>query len=256
MFRYIFKDINEIVPFQNGRILWYTLTDSYFWMECGDTELLTYSAAFKNRHLADKPLPYTDYYLASIVQSIMELLPEIKADIPQRVFAKINTLEKFQTYIETIKTHFQYIVSQNGIQLWESASRLVNQRLDTTLLTGGPEIYFLRHGDKMYIRWFADHVDGNGTAMWKETRGEYIVEYDTFKNAVSEFLNSFLQGMEQRIRNIERIYPNDIVDIKQVLLDQKHFQRQVQLTIQMLETEEANTVYWDEIAGSMEAILE
>ncbi|MDB5054987.1 MAG: hypothetical protein JWM44_3037 [Bacilli bacterium] len=227
MIKFIHKDISQIIPWEQDNTLflhWFGLTDSYYWLALGKHELLRYSDEFINKHDLDRGLPYVDYQFARLYWDFVDVLQYIITPIPNNVFECIDTMEKFESYLNTLTYWLENIWNESDEEFDElyvnAREWIFDRRLDMGYLVGGPNIFFFRVGDLIYIRWIADYTD-DGIAMWKETKGEYVLQYADFLNSIQTAFETFAITMDEQIKSIlERPRENIFVDKEQLIKNQ------------------------------------
>jgi hypothetical protein len=230
MIKFIHKEISQIIPWGQDNKLslhWFGLTDSYYWLSLGEHELLRYSDEYINKHGLDSELPYVDYQFARLFWDLVDVLQYVITSIPNNIFECIDTMDKFESYLNTLSFWLDNVWNDSEEEydeLYVNASEWIyNRRLDTGYLVGGPNIFFFRVAELMYIRWIAGYTD-DGIAIWKETKGEYVLEYADFLNSLQSAFKTFAISMNEQIKAIlERPRENVFVDKEQLIKNQDQF---------------------------------
>lgn len=228
--KHYLKKIEEIKPWGKTKsecyLHWFGLTDSYYWFSLGQTELLRYSEDFVKKHRMDLTFPYVDYQYARIHDDFLTILDKVLIPIPSNVFSYIDNMEKFDAFKKSLSLWINNVWNEEDEQydeIYLPASKWIySRKLDSGYLVGAPAIYFFVCNDKVYIRWYCDYKDEDGIMMWKELKGEYVMNYSTFINEVKESFELFWHSMDKRVEDVLSNWNHDDIFIDKNLLLKNH----------------------------------
>lgn len=207
LFNFIMKDIRDISPFgslESGFSLhWFGLTDSFYWLNVGEYEILRYSDMLINKYQDEFKLPYVDYQLSRFLEDFFEILPSISTPIPDEIFQNIKTYSNMDAFRNDINDWLEYKWNEDDDDYDKiylpAAQVLSDRRLDTGYLKGGPNIWFFRNNEKLLIRWDCENKNEDGTKFWSADKGEHIVSFQEFINEVIDFYNKFWDRMNEQV---------------------------------------------------------
>lgn len=232
LFNFIMKDIKDIAPFGSQEsgfsLYWFVLTDSYYWLNIGEHEILRYSDALINKYKDEFKLPYVDYYLSRLLEDFFEILPSISTPIIDDIFQNIEDYSAMDAFQKDLENWLEkWNEDDNDYdKIYEPAIKLLSDRsLDTGYLKGGPDIWFFRNNDKLFIRWDCDNRDEDGTRFWCAERGEYILNFSEFINEINDFYNIFWDKMNKQVDIACNNWPLSNVSIDLNGLVNEHRQR-------------------------------
>lgn len=264
--RHKIKEIRDVVPWGNEvdgySLHWFGITDYYYWISLGQTELLRYTDEFLDKYGLDREFPYVDYQFARIFEDFFAIFSNIVTPVPEYVFKYIEDIDCFDAYGESLIHWLNNVWDEEDQQFDEvfSPARdwICDRKLDFGYLIGAPDIYFFTYNDNVYIRWECKYTDDEGTKMWKESRGEFIISYSEFLEGVKQSFDSFFDSMDERVNEIlnEKAIYN--FSINKELLVKNHNERKrvynssFKYIVSELDKEQAN---WNKIKESIKLIL-
>lgn len=268
--KHCIKEIENITPWGNtgsGYLHWFGLTDSHYWISFGQTELLRYSDDFIKKYRMDATFPYVDYQFARIYDDFFSILDKVIVPIPFNVFSYIDNMEKFDVFRKSLSLWINNIWNEEDEQYDEiyapARDWVHSRRLDSGYLVGAPDIYFFASDGKVYIRWYCDYKDQEGIAMWKESKGEYVMNYSIFIEEVKQSFELFWNFMDERVEEVLSNYSRDHIHIDKNLLLKNHNELKsvYQSSIKYIFSSEFassisyKTDYWDNIENNIKLIL-
>jgi hypothetical protein len=263
LIKFLLKELKEIEPWgeaNNYFLNWFGLTNSYYWIALDDdVELFRYSDEFIDKYRFNPSCPYVDYHFARLIWDISDLLNFITVPIPIKVFETINTLDKFESYLSTLSKWLENQwdeTEEKYDEIYEVAREWIDlRRLDSGYLNGAPDIYFFRSEDKIYIRWFSEYKENDGTQMWAVNKGEKVINYDDFISELNSTLIKFEKSMENQIEALLKMpLKNVFIDIKQLNKNQIEYKDLIDnlsIRLNLISKEEPD---WDKILTKINII--
>ncbi|MNI45093.1 hypothetical protein D3C73_995000 [compost metagenome] len=235
MFKFVLKNPSEIAPWGKDTTLmlhWFGLTDSYYWLDFGDGELLRYSFEFVEFYKLNKNLPYVDYQFARVFWDLTGIIRTVLSSIPDEVFDKIRTFSNFESYVESLSDWLEHKWSDSDEDydaIYLPARQWIDDRkLDFGYLIGAPSVHLFRNNDQVYIRWTAEYKDSNGINMWGITKGESIVEFEKFISELLQSLKKFAIAMDSQLKSIlDNPIENVFIDMNQLLKNHEEFLEEI-----------------------------
>ncbi len=230
-FDFKFKDL-EISITESG-LVWYWLTDSFFWLNVGDEKLFQFSdEVLKIWSKSGYPLPtYSfekcmSYPLIRLWEDTINILPTIMEPVPiefhklfMQPFDIIDSYsEKWEAYSRLQEQKIRY--SKHGLP-FNKPFFFDNHILNTWYIVGDPNLHFWRYKDDMWFTWdFTNHfeIDENTQQqvnVWAATKGTYHLPFDEFMREFNSFNNRVISEMKIRINTIlnstelQKLYPEN-----------------------------------------------
>lgn len=237
LIKFLLKELKEIIPWRENNeyyLHWFGLTDSYYWIELNENvELFRYSDEFIGKYGLNPGLPYVDYQCARFIWDIIDILYFVSVPIPSKVFETINTFDKFESYLSKLSNWLENQrdeTDEKYDEIYEVASEWIELRsLDSEYLIGAPNIYFFRSEEKIYIRWFSEYQESDGTKMWTENKGEKVIHYDDFIRELNINLIKFEKSMETHIEAVINKPPKNVfIDREQLVKNQIQFKELIE----------------------------
>jgi hypothetical protein len=186
LFDFKLKEIHEITPWGEAGALslhWFGLTDGYYHLNAGRHELFRYSeeilAHWKTGlNSAYSSYPYPDYQVVRLYEDILEIFPCVAQPIPDYIFDQFRTLDSFEDFLARLNRACDGTDSEKNEKFDQIRSFLWTRRLDSGHLVQGPNIWFFRNSDSVYIRWLNEDKLIDGIPVWKEKKGEAVIPFD------------------------------------------------------------------------------
>ncbi|MGG0176470.1 DUF5984 family protein [Gottfriedia acidiceleris] len=263
MIKFLLKEIKEIEPWKENNqyfLHWFGLTDSYYWISIDENvELFRYSEEFIAKYGLNPSLPYVDYQCARLLWDIIELLDFVSVSIPSKVFEIIETIDKFESYLSTLSDWLENKWNETNEmydEIYEVARQWIDlRRLDSEYLIGAPDIYFFRSEEKIYIRWFSEYKESDGTKMWTENKGEKVIEYDDLIRELNSTLIKFEKSMETQIDAALNTPPKNIyIDSKQLDKNQIQFKELIENIPMRLNFASKEEPDWEDVLNKINLI--
>lgn len=262
MFNFILKKPFVVTPWgkENQRMLhWFGLTDSFYWLNFGEVELLRYHSDFVAAHNLNHNTPYVDYQFARIFQDFTGIVRAILSPVPDEIFIKISTFTNFQSYLSSLSNWLEQRWNESEEDfdnIYLPASQWINdRRLDSGYLIGAPDIYFFTNNNKLYVRWIADYKDENGVPMWEYSAGEHIIDLEIFIFNLQSSIKNFALDMDTQVKDIlDNPIKNVFIDTKRLLEIHEEFLEEVRAYERILSFVSPQTD-WEEILLRINQIM-
>lgn len=261
MIHYKLKDLKDITPWSNGdnQILhWFALTDSFYWFDFEGIEFPKYSTEIIKEWNQKSDSRFVDYQFARLFWDFCEVIRHVDNPVPDEVFQKVNSLEKLEMFLESLKDWIELSWDESEEQfdeIYEVAREwLYYRRLDFGYLTGGPDCFFIRNEDQIYIYWFAGYKNDKGISIWDKARGAFTYNYFNFIDSIVQNFKAFGLDMRRQISLLIENVPEDLeIDKEQILLNQSQYEELI-LAIERKELFYAETPDWDNILDKINEI--
>lgn len=167
LFNFHLRELAAIEPFGGERptLHWFGLSDGWYWLTVGGSELFRYDRAFMRREepwCADPTaLPYVDYYVVRLWEDLLEQLPAVLAPVPPELAERVSDAvswrdwqERASQWLDALDEHGDQAAFDAAVDLVEAACGWwVERRLDTGYLRHGSRLRFWRVGDTVHLRW-------------------------------------------------------------------------------------------------------
>lgn len=231
LFDFKFKDLKTSIT-ESG-LVWYWLTDSFFWLNVGDDTLFQFSDEVlviwaKSGH----PLPtYSfekcmDYPLVRLWEDMINILPTIMEPVPiefHKLFMQpldvIDSYsEKWEAYSRLQEQKIRY--SKHGLP-FNKPFFFDNNTLHTGYIAASPKLHFWRYKDDMWFTWdFTNHIEIDENTqqqvnVWTANKGTYHLPFTEFMKEFENFNNRVISEMGVRINTIlnsielQKLYPEN-----------------------------------------------
>jgi hypothetical protein len=213
--RFKLRDIDKISPWGEPgqrKLHWFALTDGGYCIDTAAGRLFEYAGAVET----DLGEPWCDYYVARMFEDLCEIWPDvadpIPVDIADRYFAwDAREGERFRESDDMDLYDTWYAASS----WWHARQRVFNY------LRAAPELHIWRIGSEARLDWTA-------TSPWLPPRAELSLPFNCAQNAMTEFVETFLSAMAERVNTIaaNNWQPRDgVLDIQQLV--DEHAKREV-----------------------------
>ena len=192
----------------NGRqsLIWFWLTDGWYWLNVGDQELFRYGDAW----LASRPdgagvgPPYAEYVVVRLWEDVLALFPEVLEPIPPDLWERVSTPDRAATWMQAADRWLEATDSDSGdLEHWDAycagTGWYDNRRISTIPIEPPPRIWFFRVGDTILIRWDNRDTVDDGVPAWSASVGEIALSVDDFMAEVTSFDHRLINGMRERI---------------------------------------------------------
>ena len=266
-FNYRRRELKEIQPFgneQTGRSLhWFGLTDAYYWISIGQTELFRYTDSFLKHHNLNRDIPYVDYQFARIYQDFFWILPHIAEPVPDEIYDRISDANNLIKFKEMLRHWLQNLWNEEDKQyddIYVPASNWIQDRsLDSGYLLYAPEIYFVRNRDKITVYWYCNKSSDEGINVWRETQGSYTLDFNEFVDGISSSFGYFFSEMDKQVRLACENWPfrNVQIDFNLLKDSQVKFKKEMEQAISDLRSPSLiGKQDWSEVRKSITSLIQ
>lgn len=262
MFNFKLKDIKDVGLFGNDEtgynLHWFALTDSHYWITVGAEQLFRYTEQCARHWGMDATLPYVDYYLARLVEDLLEILPHVCTPIPEDIFKHVASIEQINATVSQMSHWFEEVWDESDEmydEVYPPLLKLVSRKLDAGYLNDAPDIWIFRHDNEIIVQW--DCMRSRPNLRWTATVGEYKVRFPTFVQDVVGFLSSFLTEMDEQVKRAQgyKLPENVSLDIPQLL--KSHAERKQEIADQLMRLQKgtvASDTDWDQVRQALQVI--
>lgn len=193
----------------------YALTDGHFRISVGKEALLRYNPEIISRwglHNED-----AGYQVACFASDVLASVSAVIAPIPKFFENIIRDEALFRHLKESPAKHFYEKVPSGVIRELEAgktnsdfrddhynAFRWLGERsLWLNYLTAFPDMWFVRVGNEVWIRWDNVNKKFDGIDVWTARQGTYVLPVQAFLAECRSFSERLLSAMESRIVSLE-----------------------------------------------------
>jgi hypothetical protein len=229
LFNFELKPLHAVLPWgepDDLKLHWFGLTDGCCHLDVKGHELFRYSEemiAHWYGAQADAESPYNDYQVVRLYEDILYILPEVIEPIPAHVFAHFEDPDSWERLFACL-ARIRKEGEERWIEHFNPIGGLLSERyLDTGYLVQGPDIWFLRNGDLLHIRWRNQDKQIDGIPVWKESKGDVTLPLDEFMREVRAFHEDLMSRMAARIVEVKagKLNPKIRIDIKHLEAEQR-----------------------------------
>ena len=264
IFDFEFKDLKTTIT-ESG-LVWYFLTDGFFWLNIGDKTLFQFSdEVIKIWEKSGYPLPTKlsekcmSYPVVRLWEDMIDIFPTIIEPVPtefHKLFMQpLDTIadyaEKWEKYSRLQEQKIKY--KKHGLP-FNKPFFFDNHMLNTWYMSDSPTLYFWCYKDDMWFSWdFTDHYEiDEGTQqqvdVWTARKGIHHLPLNTFMQDFESFNDRVISEMGIRIdailnsSDLQKLYP-DNYDFD--FLRQDHEKRK--LTLEREFHNHSSPFDWDEL---------
>lgn len=226
-----FKDLETSIT--GSGLIWYFLTDSFFWLNVGDDTLFEFTdEVIETWAKNGRPTPdYSyekcmSYPLVRLWEDMIKILPTIMEPVPIE-FHKLFMLpldviasypEKWEEYSQLQEQKIKY--KKHGLP-FNKPFFFDNHMLNTWYIADSPSLHFWRYKDDMWFTWdFTGHFEIDKDTqqrvnVWTATKGTYHLPFDEFMREFNNFNHRMVTEMGIRINTIlnstelQKLYPDN-----------------------------------------------
>jgi hypothetical protein len=210
LFEFELKPLHLIEPWgepDNPCLHWFGLTDGHYYLNAKGHELYRYSEDIlrhwegKNTNSAN--LPYPDYQIVRFYEDLLDILPDVYQPIPDYIFDRIGTISSFELFFSRLNSFYENEENETLLEKFlPIRSFLQSRQLASLHLEEGPNIWFFRNNDVIYLRWLNGEKLIEGIPVWNDIKGEAAFSYLDFVKEVSSFHKTLISQMELRVMEV------------------------------------------------------
>lgn len=213
MINFKLKNIDKIVPFGsdgNQVMHWFALTDGAYRIEIKNATLFEYTDEIQNYWGGD--YKYVDYQIIRLIEDFTSLFFKITESVPDDLFEYVKSA-KLLNKIEEQRQIWTGISDDKEMAIEESFRWIIDRTLYSHHLTGGPQISFFRHNEKILLVWIANQLVDDKIPIWTAQTGEVEIDFEDFILQIEDFGKNFFAEMEKQVNHaLERDWGPIIID--------------------------------------------
>lgn len=273
LFQFELRPVMEVDTWGNdaGKYLnWYGLTDGWYTMNCGGTELMRYNQklidATKDRNW---PSPYFNYYVGRLYEDLLDVLPSAIEPIPSDLLELVRTPEAENLFAERSyrwsdqywpprDPNAPYVHPIEHLQFWDRAAGwwLENCQLSRGHTMGQPKIRLWTEGEMLSIRWINDcGVEPTTGLPWTNVSdGLHTMPLSQFMDEVRSFHDRLMNAMSLRVEQARTAWPRPDVAIDIDALMAEH-QERTQSLDQVLRSAAESPRNWDSVREAVDKVI-
>jgi hypothetical protein len=205
LFNFTLLPLNEIQPWGEpgqGRLHWFGLTDSQYWIEVGEARLLEYSEAAR-QHGATR---FCDYQAVRLYEDVIDLARYVLEPIPSDLAPLVAGQGRMKTRgcisawcdknSDRADDDHYWAVTDAG-STWISV-----RELDSAYLTPSADIIMWSDESMVHIEWDNRDKLVNGTSAWTALFGRYSLTRSDFVAECQSFHERLMDAMSERINQV------------------------------------------------------
>lgn len=204
MFGYRLKPAQDcslpLGPGNTRDLVWFWLTDGYYWLNVGDVQLFKTSAEWNALH--PESHGYAEYQCARLVEDLLELLPQLMEALPPELYSFISTVQKY----EELSTALNTLYARDGDLTPELnnacdvvGSLLWHGRLNTGHFAHNARCCFYHNSGSMHVQYDFRGKTENAIPPWAAGTGMYTLPFADFITEVEDLLLRFFLHMDRQI---------------------------------------------------------
>lgn len=208
LIRFALRSLDEIEPWgepDNLSLSWFALTDGYYLVTHGDSEIYRYSpTALSTLGWTPGPTPEgfensVDYQVCRLFHDLAEIIPSVVEEVPSDVATLLDTTSTQKKWEQTVDDWDWESASDSA----ESLLWVDHRTLDSGYLQAGPDITFWRTGDAIRIRCDNRTRQVDGVQIWQSERMDAEVPLSEFLAEIRHFGDDLLAKMDERVKLVE-----------------------------------------------------
>lgn len=231
IFDFEFKDLKTSIT-ESG-LIWYWLTDSFFYLNVGEDTLFQFSdEVLKIWTKNGQPLPKDayekcmSYPLARLWEDMINIFPTIIESVPiefhklflQPIDAITSYSEKWENYSRLKEQEIKH--KKHGLP-FSKPFFFDNHILNTLYIADSPTLYFWRYEEDMWLAWDSndhfklDEDTQQQVNVWAVKKGVYSLPFVQFMEEFESFNSRVIEEMGVRIDTIlnslelQKLYPDN-----------------------------------------------
>lgn len=255
-------------PEKSYSLSWYELTDGWYWIDVGNTQLFRYTQAAFSRFQPPRSANgrYVDYYVDRLFADLLEMLPTVLEPLPAQLVERLSSFSAWNAWLEDRDTWnaARYPddddtddYNEEEVDTYRAAGDWWYQRrLDTAYLVAGPCIWLWNDGAAIHLAWDNRERFLDGVPAWEAQVGELSLPVADFLTEVTTFQQMLLEAMAERVERAAS-YWNDPQFAQDLVYLQESQQQQSSRLERTLHTLSQRTpTDWHYVLASITAIEE
>jgi hypothetical protein len=243
---------------------WFGLTDGWYWLDAGGTELFRHSQALMEmaaREHAGEPwlermngLPYVDYQVSRLWEDVLDMLPDVLEPVPQPLAGALTDGLWAVWEREAEAALLQALPKDEAWDTLEAAAGWWwHRELDSLYLLSGPRIWIWTDTANAHIQW--DNRDQliEGLPAWEALLGQHTMPVEAYIAEVRSFDARFIGRMRDRVAmaQVEWVRPDVALDLH--LADEQRM-RERSLSKRFEPGAQREPIDWDDVLRAIARI--
>ncbi|MBN8459027.1 MAG: hypothetical protein J0M04_14440 [Verrucomicrobia bacterium] len=216
---------------------WFGLTDGCFSIDCGIARLFQYTPEMLVKWEIPSPdewnpTAWVDYPIIRLYEDVIDLLQHVLVELPSDFHRLVSDVASHRAWRENLRQIAESDDWDEGDEDMSQCYLLVLQwmgyrKLDSSYLVDGPETWFWRHSDEIYVLWDNEDSVADGFPRWTAASGVISMSVERFLGEVESFHHRLMASMQDRIHEIAFANPfkGVKIDIPYLFLVQKQRER-------------------------------
>lgn len=248
---------------------WYELTDGWYWIDVGETQLFRYTQVAFN--LSQPPRSangcYVDYYVGRFWEDLLGLLPAALEPLPAQLVERLSSFSVWNEWLEDRDTWNASRspddadetddYDEEEVEMYRAAGDWWYQRrVDTGYLLAGPCIWLWSDGAALHLCW--DNRDRflEGVPAWEAQVGERSFPIPVFLTEVAAFHQALIAAMAERVEQAASYWssPQFTQDLLYLQISQQ--QQRSRLEHALRTVSESIPTDWQQVVASIATIEE
>ena len=239
IFEFELNPIEEIHPWgesPNQKIHWFGFTYGKYRIKVGEEYLLNYSEEF-TEYLAEKYPEYffnttfVEYQVVRLWEDIISLFPYVIEPVPEELQKFLDSGYENYSALRSRAEAWQELEGAKSIseeEIWKISDKSdfwLNERwLDSSYLSSSARIWIWSDENNVIFSWDNREITVENIPVWSAIQGNYRIRKEDFINEVSQFDNSLISQMNERVKTICRNWnkPEIEVNFEQLESEQKN----------------------------------
>lgn len=238
---------------------WFGLTYGWYSLDVKSARLFQYTPELMG-HLdwpqdpRSRQADWTDYQVVRLYEDLLDMLPDILAEVPDEMHALISTAERRADWTRSLERYEEQDGDTAQIdRLFEPATRWAGLRqLDAGYLVDAPRIWLWRHRDQVHLQWDNRTRVTDNIPRWTATHGTTTMPVDDFLAEIGSFHDRLMAAMTERVHTITHRNPLRDIAIDIPRLNAEHIERQRSLTTAL--STPPQPIDWAEVIAANRAL--
>lgn len=244
---------------------WFGLTDGWYWLDAGGTELFRYGQAhlehWARKHAGERwlerteGLPYVDYQVSRLWEDVLDMLPDVLEPVPQPLVPALRIDGWWTAWErEAAAALAMALPKREAGDLLYCASRWLGKRfLASGYLVSGPDIVIWSDGQDVHIQW--DNRDRliEGHPAWDALLGQHTMPVEAYIEEVRSFDARFIRRMRDRVAMAQAEWARPDVALDPHLASE-HRDRSQWLSRRLKRGAQREPIDWDAVLAAIARI--
>lgn len=232
-FEFRLDPLPDVRPWGDEKLTlhWFALTQGWFWITVGETELFRYSRAAQEYWTKEYPqhapaLPYEEYYVVRYWEDLQQILPVVLDPVPDDLVRRVSNRAVWEEWRQKAWAWQEQQDNETAWDVWYAAVGWWDGRAwDAGHLVHPPHLHLWTQDDTFHLRWENRDVLVNDIPVWEAGAGEAVLPTRDFIAAALSFNDRLLTAMAERIEMLTQTGPPPRVDLDMAALQQSQVKR-------------------------------